>query len=220
MVPEIDRERNFTNFLRSEQSSLPRIVYTLIHIAISIFSFFLRCADYFLLLDYRQNRRMNSLLDLVREKIKDLKDYRDTDAPSKPHVLLNKDVDYLSEFEEGSYKWYVAKVQVDAARRVDERNMQSYEKQLKEFNDRQGVEEKKDAVEALCNEFVSLEKTLLEKDAKTFAELHPDKIGIESFPGINPYHGYDSSPPSPFEVKFEFKASAMTDENREAHLKL
>jgi hypothetical protein len=161
---------------------------------------------------------MNSLLDIVRQKIKDLKGYRDTDSPDKPHSLLKKDTDYSSSFDQGSYRWYVAKTQTEAARRQDERNWKLYEEQLKDFNDRKGIEEKQRAVEALRNHFVSFEKALLEKDAKTFNELHPDNV--DNLPGANPYPTHHEPPPRPFEVKFEFKASTVTDENREVYVKL
>jgi hypothetical protein len=161
---------------------------------------------------------MNSLLDIVRQKIKDLKGYRDTDRPDKPHDLLKKNADYSSSFDEGSYRWYVAKTQTETARSQDERNWKQYEEQLKEFNDRKGIEEKQRLVETLCNQFISFEKALLEKDAKTFNELHPDNV--DNLPGANPYPTHHDPPPQPFEVKFEFKASTVTDENREAYVKL
>jgi hypothetical protein len=206
------------NLVRSEQEPLSKYLYMLLHFAKSVFFFFLRCTNYFLRVDYRQNRRMNSVLDLVRQKISDLKNHRDTDKPSKPNVVLRKGHNYLSIFEEGSYQWYVAKLQVESARSQDERSMENYEKQLKEFSERKGVEEKKAAVEALQKQFISLEELLRKKNAKVFTELHP--ANLDNFPDVNPYIPYASIPPQPFEVEFEFRAHAMTDENRQAYIKL
>jgi hypothetical protein len=186
--------------------------------AICILLFMLKCANYFFHLDYRQTNRMCSLLDLVRDKIQSMKNHRDDDAPNAPRILLKEGVNYLSSFNEGSYQWFVAKGQVDVAQNQDKQSMVNYGTQLKKHNEREGVEEKKHAVEALLIQFASLETTLLDKGAKTFRELYPDNLDKES-----PSHHstpYKPSPPKAFEIKFDFHAHDMTDETREGYIKL
>jgi hypothetical protein len=161
---------------------------------------------------------MCALLDLVREKIKELENYRDTKVPKKPHPMLREGEDYLSKYDEGSYRWFIAKEQVDVARRQDKRNADDHEERLKEHKERKGIEEKKHAVEALLKQFISLEKTLLDKGAKTFRELHPDTHDNE-LPGHH-HSSHHSSPPKTLEIKFEFQVHDMTDETHDGYIRL
>ncbi|KAF2192505.1 ankyrin repeat protein [Zopfia rhizophila CBS 207.26] len=158
-----------------------------------------------------------SLLDIVRNKIKKLKNFNDEKAPSLPELKLKEGVDYLQGIEPNSYKYFIAKMQIQDTKADDQRSKEAYEERLKKYNERKGVAEKKEAVEALAAEFERIETELLNRGAKTFKELHPDKIKEQS---QNNRDSYSDNNPKPWEITFDFRVHDLTDETREAYLKL
>ncbi|OAG06714.1 ankyrin [Paraphaeosphaeria sporulosa] len=164
---------------------------------------------------------MDSVLDIVRKKITDLRDYvrevKDSGRPSNPRINLKNDIDYLEGFEHGTYKYFVAKAQLERAEEEDNRARESYEDQLKSYTERKGVEEKIEAIKSMEKRFEELEQALMSKGAKTFKELHPN-VKLEK----RPYYGYNHQPwvPPPFEIKFDFSVPDLTDERRDAYSKL
>ncbi|KAL5409584.1 hypothetical protein PMIN04_010972 [Paraphaeosphaeria minitans] len=164
---------------------------------------------------------MDSVLDIVRKNITNLRDHvhgvKHTGKPSKPRINLRDDVDYLEGIEYGTYKYFVAKVQLERAKEEDKRSKESYEEQLKSCTERKGLEEKIEALEAMAKRFEELEQALVSKGAKTFKEIHPD-VKLEP----RGYYGYNHQPwvPPPFEVKFDFSVPDLTDERRDAYCKL
>lgn len=166
---------------------------------------------------YRNYNQMKSVLDVVRDKIKELKEYKEGYEPTKPDLRVKDDVDYLQGLERGTYKYFIAQVQLDNARETDKQSLKTYEGQMKNFLERGGMSEKKEAVLAMAKEFENVEEALIQKGAKTFKELHPD---VEQGQQRPPYEPYVQPPPKPFEVTFDFSAHDMTDETREGYLQL
>ena len=167
---------------------------------------------------------MHSLLDTVRNKITDLRSHarshQNSGEPSKPHLKLKEGVDYMEGIEHGSYKQFVAQIQLEAAAKGDKQAKEEYEKQVKSHNERTenpGWKEKGEAIEAMAKSFEKLEQALLNKGAKTFKELHPDvKIEERHDWGTN-YTPYEQPP---FEIKYDFKVHDLEDEMRAGYLKL
>ncbi|KAF2867127.1 hypothetical protein BDV95DRAFT_528151 [Massariosphaeria phaeospora] len=170
--------------------------------------------------DYWHNRSTTrSLLDLVRENVKTLREYED-EAPTAPRIIAKKDDDaYLEGIAPGSYKYFVARRQIRDARAVDERNKQDYEKRLQEHHERKGVEEKKEAISTLAAQFEEVELELVNKGAKTFKELYPD---VEKPDHDDNYAFYLRSPNTfkSLSILFDFSVLDLTDETREAYLDL
>lgn len=168
---------------------------------------------------------MESLLDVVRKKITEirvgLKRCKTMNKPTKPHMKLSHDVDYLENIELGSYKHYVTQVQLDRAKLSDKFGQDNYEQKMEEWNKRHESEEVLEqikAFESLLKKFEELEQVLLDKGAKTFKELHPD-IKTEERQRYN--HGYSSKGENrPFQPNLGFSVHDLTDEARDAYMQL
>lgn len=162
-------------------------------------------------------KEFGSVLDLVRTKIKQLSRYRDQKPPVEEDYQIKDGVDYLDGIEEGSYKEFITKIKLDEARTSDEQSKEDYEKKLKQYNERKGVAEKKDAIEELLQQFRRVENALLRKGAKTLAELHPDMVEDKKARADTPAK---EQKPTAFSVEFDFCLHDLTDLSRDAYVKL
>ncbi|KAH7126744.1 ankyrin repeat protein [Dendryphion nanum] len=164
--------------------------------------------------------KTETLLDAVRSKIKELDNYSDNKPPKEEPYRLKKGKDYLVGIESGSYKEFIVKIKVEEARKLDERDKESYETRLKNYQDREGVKEKEEAIKSLAARFRATEQELLAKGAKTFDELHPGKKGKNTeYGGFNRNYSpreIDNS----YKVEFDFDVHDLTDETREGYLAL
>jgi len=161
---------------------------------------------------------MESLLDLVRSKIKQFQDFETNNQPrSVRRVIFEDGIDYLAGIEPGTYKYFTAQVQIDRARREEKQStaISSYAEQMRKYY--LALEEKKIEVKAMAKRFEELEKVLVSKGAKTFQELHPDRGSGETYQN---YRGYTSPQPKPFEVCFDFPVPDQTDTIRDVYIKL
>jgi hypothetical protein len=143
---------------------------------------------------YWQNKE--TLLELVRKKIRELRAFKDHEPPQLPQMRLKEGVDYLEGIEPGSYKeasvmpslhqgstdyiQFVAKLQVKEAQSSDQASKAEFEESLKRYHQRKGFVEKKQAIDRLVARFVTLEEELLARGAKTFEELYPDKVMLQA----------------------------------------
>ncbi|KAL1645066.1 hypothetical protein SLS61_008499 [Didymella pomorum] len=183
---------------------------------------------------------VQTLLDATREKIEFLRDWvkkeetgqqrlldvfgRRLAEDNKPPVPLREDSHYLGQFTPGSYAHWTALKQVQSARRRYKGDLKQYENAMKASPPKQaeGWEEKLAAVKELLASFKSLESTILERGGKTFQELHPD-VKIEE-PHQNNYNhslfDHKSEPSKPWMPKLGFNLPDLTDERREACIRL
>ncbi|KAF1952642.1 ankyrin [Byssothecium circinans] len=165
---------------------------------------------------------LESLLDIARKKITDLRNYKDSEKPNEPDLRVKEGVDYLAGINEGSYTYFVTNIRLIDAQKSDETDLKNYEHRLKVYNERKGIAEKKEALEVMAKEFEKLEKILVGKGGKTFEELHPD--AHDKLAGHNAHntwnYGYNPAPKKPFEVEYGFNVHNLTDEMREAYVKL
>ncbi|KAJ4358642.1 uncharacterized protein N0V89_003226 [Didymosphaeria variabile] len=172
--------------------------------------------------NYNQNG-MASLLDIVRRKITSLRAEvgggKESAKPSYPHINLKDGVDYLEGIEPGTYKHFIAQIQIARAQEEDKRARERYEEQCKtnSFTERKGWQARTQAIEALAKKFEELEQTLVSKGAKTFRELRPD-VEIKENGYMN--YGYQPTQPTPFEIRFHFSVHDLTDDTQAAYAKL
>ncbi|KAF2741780.1 ankyrin repeat protein [Sporormia fimetaria CBS 119925] len=160
---------------------------------------------------------MESVLDMVREKIKECKEFKDDEPRAKPDYSLKEGVDYLAKMAPGSYKEFIAKIQLDVARERDQGKREQYERDMVAYNQRKGVAEKKKAVEDLAESFAEVEKALLSRNAKTFRELHPDFKIREP----DQYRGYHNDYKEPeFSVDFSFRIDALNESDHDGYLEM
>lgn len=179
----------------------------------------------------------HSVLDAVREKIEKLRDFAkqgliaedDDDFASvgqydqhnrsfKP-VPPKNDHEYLQGIEPGSYAHWLTLRQVQIKRVQYERDLKRYNESIASHGEPGlGTSEKKVAVSKLLAEFEALEKRLVELDAKTFPVLHPTVKLLEG--QRYKYNFATVKQPEEWSPKLTFRLPDLTDERREAYMKL
>ncbi|KAK1143690.1 hypothetical protein N8T08_006090 [Aspergillus melleus] len=158
-----------------------------------------------------------SLLDLVQDKLKGLREYEgETRFFVEPSPMESDDV-YFQGLEEGTYKMWLAREQVRRERVEYNKAKEDYDKNVRNFETRKGLDEKRAVVQRLIQEFEKVEQALLEKGAKTFNEMYPD---IESTALSFDRSKYKPDEPKPFKVKLGFNIPELTEEKREGYFKL
>ncbi|PWY77072.1 ankyrin repeat protein [Aspergillus heteromorphus CBS 117.55] len=158
-----------------------------------------------------------SLLDCVRDKIKELRRYHGERAPvTRPTPLVQAD-DCLDGLSPGTYQMWTAERALHEAKALYEESQKSYVKTVHDTKNRKGVQNKISAIQALVDDFKRLEATLLEKGAMSFYHMHPDckKPSQEGRNSVS-----DTTKSEPFKVKFDFTVPDLTDTKREAYLTL
>lgn len=224
-VSGVGAEQNHKNFARdieqpiilAVQTELPEVALQLIEQDVSPNTVTKQSQQAIVDQYYSRYNSMESLLDIVRKKIRDLRDYKDAEAPSKPDLNVKEGVDYLAGIEPDSYQSFIAQMQLESARESDRRTNEDYEQRLKQHQERKGVTEKQEALEALAVKYEKLEEILLNKGAKTFKELHPD---IASAYQEYQQYSHPEQKKVPWELSFNFSVHDLTDESREAYIKL
>ena len=80
---------------------------------------------------------MESLLDVVKNKIKSLQDelekHQKLEEPVKPRGRVRDGANYFEGSEPGSYKHYVVQAQLEDAKYWDESDLKSYEQRMEEW---------------------------------------------------------------------------------------
>ncbi|KKY22090.1 putative ankyrin repeat protein [Diplodia seriata] len=160
-----------------------------------------------------------SLLDLVREKLKKLRAYDDkVDIKLPKPAFEGSGQEYIDGYEDGSYQQWVAVQMVQRELQDHESSMKRYRKEVEDAQKRKGLKEKKEAVDELCRQFEGVEEELLAKGAKTFAELHPDSVQKKRT--LSPDLDDPREKKEPWKVEFSFRIPDLTDKKREGYVSL
>ncbi|OJD37529.1 ankyrin repeat protein [Diplodia corticola] len=160
-----------------------------------------------------------SLLDLVRDKLKQYRKYDDkVDVKIPKPAFKGSGQAYIDAHEDGSYQQWVAVQAVQQELQNHESSMKSYREKVEDAQKRKGLKEKREAVEELCRQFEGVEKALLAKGAKTFPELHPDKASKKREPSSD--SDVRSEKEEPWKVEFGFRVPDLTDKKREGYVML
>lgn len=121
------------------------------------------------------NGEAKSLLDLVQDKMKQLREYKgDRSTRLDPPTALEQDEVYLKGLEKGTYRHWLAMHDLTQARSLHKLQMKWYQDSLEKSEVQKGTGEKDAAVAELLGKYEALEKALLAKGAKTFKELYPN----------------------------------------------
>ncbi|KAJ0423554.1 hypothetical protein BJY00DRAFT_321678 [Aspergillus carlsbadensis] len=167
----------------------------------------------------RNNETGTSLLDSVQEKIKALREYQGENIAAKPPLPMESDDSkYLEGCEEGTYKRWAAELMLKQARDAFTERQTQFDEAVKESKNCAGLEVKKAVIKAVLDEFENLEKDLLSKGAKPFAELHPDIKPSQNNSRDN-YRDYSKNE-KPYETRFNFYGQNSTAEKKEGYLQL
>ncbi|OAL28853.1 hypothetical protein AYO20_09333 [Fonsecaea nubica] len=162
-----------------------------------------------------------SLLDLVRDRISSLEEYLSPQVKDlKQPEALKEDAEYLRSFDKGSYCYWTAFIDLQNAKSIRQYQMREYEKELqaKKPKPEAGRKEKDAAVSRTVAKLRDLERRLLKKGAKTFAELHPKESSQENKP--NYYFGSKNLNKDPYETKISFQVPDLTSEKKAKYINL
>ena len=178
------------------------------------------------------NTGVRSLLDTVRDKIKEQQDVLENKGdedtsyyshwyydPRLPPPQLKDDSEYLNDLEPASYSYWSATKQLEDAKTGYEKNLKQHKEWLEKQKAPDLTEEKKNAAKTLLAGFEDVESKLLELGAKTFKELHPDTKIEEA----QQYHHNSSNEPRaqiPWAPKITFQLPELTDEQCVAYIRL
>lgn len=160
-----------------------------------------------------------SLLDLVRSKVEQLRKYDDKveHKPPKPEFEGNG-LEYISAYPEGTYQQWIATKVVQQALQNHKHSMEAHVKRVEDTKKRQGLKEKREAVQQLLKEFEEVEKDLVEKGGKTFAELHPEWVEKKK-DVARPRHGRNTKE-EPWNVVFNFRVPDLTEKKKDGYINL
>ncbi|KAK4184990.1 ankyrin repeat protein [Podospora australis] len=170
----------------------------------------------------RSYNKGETALDVVREHIKNLREYSgEKFSAVKPELREGMD-EYLASLDKNSYLYWLAVEDVEYKKKLHKKAVKDYEKQLKKFEETQGAPEKKQAIEEALAGMEQVEALLLEQGGKTFKELHPD---IETTARQNNQYGYGHNatvePKTPYTYKILFhNTTDVTDKRQKAYEKL
>ncbi|USP80657.1 uncharacterized protein yc1106_07931 [Curvularia clavata] len=181
---------------------------------------------------------IGTLLDVVRNKIRDLQTFTTIgkvegaggcmgstgwietayNYKCSPPIPLQDDNHYLRDLEPGTYAHFMVSTQLKKAKETYQSELKSYERWLESQKEPKGTSEKKAAAESLLKEFEALECYLVERGAKTLKEVRSD-VNNGQGPGNHPYP-FHEEPPKPWKPNLTFALPDLTNERKEAYVKL
>ncbi|KAE8148084.1 hypothetical protein BDV25DRAFT_142131 [Aspergillus avenaceus] len=172
---------------------------------------------------YRKSAHGKALLDFVRDKLEQLRQYTGEPLNSSAPRPLEPDSFYLQDLEDDTYQMWAAKYSLDRAQRRYRNEKRQHERKVTEFQNKKGTETKMRAIKDLIEQFQRLEAGLVKSGAKTFRELFPDIVCPDDNPATTVYtrgsrHLQGSN--DPFKVKFTFNVPDLTDRRRGGYIKL
>lgn len=152
---------------------------------------------------------VKSLLDMVRDKIEQLKNYKsDQRTKLEPPGALDHDDVYLRGLEKGSYRHWLAMHDLAQARSLQKLQMKWYRSSLKEQEAQEDMDEKMAAIADMLAQYEAVEKTLVAKGARTFKEMHPD---IKEADYSEPSYGHNNSQKKePYKTTHRFLVPDLT----------
>ncbi|KAK8155182.1 ankyrin repeat-containing domain protein [Phyllosticta citrichinensis] len=174
--------------------------------------------------DYRRKSDSGlAVIDVVREKLKELRKYEpETPAqPKEPKLPFEGDGEHLIKpFKDGGYQQWMA---VMAVQQAIARYKAELDRQNKsEPQQSEGLEQKQQAINRLIEQFEEVEKALVEKGAKTFYELHPEieQPNRERRSAFGSHANPQSKKEKPFEVTFSFQVPNLNPKMTEGYIQL
>lgn len=176
---------------------------------------------------YRYGSKGESALDLVREKLKLLREY-EGDGVSAAMPVLPEGIDtYLERFEAGSYQHWVVSDAIQTKQTEVRREQRKFKRDLSKAMDSTGKAEKMEAIQEIIATLEKIERTMLDKGAKRFEELHPDHRETPSGDTYNTSFGLHRRTTAPvvekerYEYQFGFQqANDLTPARGAAYVKL
>ncbi|KAK6436527.1 hypothetical protein LTR95_007279 [Oleoguttula sp. CCFEE 5521] len=170
--------------------------------------------------DYvRRYQRGQTMLDLVQDKVQQLRDWKPVELQHDPPKALSSDETYLAGRQEGTYELWTARHQLAAAKETYEREWKQHVEHMKAEKDKTGYEEKQAAVLDMLDGFKKLLVVLTAKGAKTFYKLHPE-VDPPTEQQNNAFGSWQPPKPESFKIRYWFNLQEMHDELVKKYLEL
>lgn len=173
------------------------------------------------LLINENQRRWNkgvAVLDLVQRSIDGLKnELEETSGLRKPQETPGID-NYLDKFKPGTYQHWLVSSDIAAKKKIFESQMKAYERSREEAESDE--KEKKKILCEILGELEQLERTIISKGGKLFAQLYPDIKTAEDSNTIGSNNS-NLDIPGPYEYIFKFSPDKdLTEERRDGYIEL
>lgn len=168
---------------------------------------------------YSQWRTGMSVLDIVRNKLKKLKEYVEGETPKKEPATMENEAYYLKGLKSGTYKHWTALNRYKSTKAENDVEWQVYRKEvIPEKGFEEAEEAKKAAVRSLVAEYEEAETILVGSGGKTFKELYPN-IGGSTLQE-NHQSRFANRTASPYETYFTFNLPDLNDRQKEGYFRL
>ncbi|KAJ5979696.1 hypothetical protein N7481_006994 [Penicillium waksmanii] len=174
--------------------------------------------------------REETLLDCTNRYLKELQDSLKKEDPSwhrtygvpDPVILAQHDRSYFTEFDEGSYKMFAARGQLEKAKENNKKAEQKEaEDKAKSSEDKPGEAERRAAIIGMIDQYELLKSELLSRDAKTWEELHPGETREPEPENHRNWRNHTKKPSAKaFKIKFFSSLSGLSDIAHEGYVKL
>lgn len=172
---------------------------------------------------YTSYREGKSLLDIVRDKIKELREYKVKKGTKlDPPEPLHDDEFYLKGLQRGTYAYWLAMHDLIQARSVQKLQIDWYNKSLKDPKTEKGEDRKFSAIQEMLVKYETVEKALLGKGAKTFEEMYPDPRKVDHPGSKYPFFPYDYRDQNiePYHTTYKFLVPDLTRIKLHGYLRL
>lgn len=109
-----------------------------------------------------------TLLDVVRRKLKELREYDMMPNAEKPPPTLSQEDDYLSDIVKGTYQYWSAEKDLQLARKIVCEMQVDYEQKIQDQRKKSGYEETMEARRSLLRDLEVAENMILRKRRQIF----------------------------------------------------
>lgn len=157
-----------------------------------------------------------SLLDIIQQKLKTLREYKDPDQNVKEPEKLRDESFYMSGFDEGTYQHWTALKNFQAVKESNKKAWDEHKKKM-EGEGQEGAKEKRQAITKLIGELEKTEEALIRVGAKRFYEMHPEVP--KNLSGNNRYR-YTPPEPLPYETAIQFVTPDLNEVKRQGYISL
>lgn len=163
----------------------------------------------------RYDTQCQSVLDVVREITKNLRNSEDSSPDKKPTLAEGMD-DFLAKVPPGTYRHWMVSDDIKYRGARFQQDLKHYEATVAADRNQKGRLEKKEAIEAAIEDLQNIEKVLVKNGAKTFKELHPDVKVTKNDSRYNRYYysASDSKPTGPYKHEARFTGDSSLNERR------
>jgi ankyrin repeat protein len=160
-------------------------------------------------------RTAETILDIVRNRLRKLREYIGEKNKEVRPGDLETDSHYLSGLQKGTYKEWAARGDLQQAKAVHDAAMKKYA--AANGREEEGGKMKMVKIQELIKDLEETKEDLLKRGAKKFSQLHPE---LEDSGVPNPPYQHRDIPEMPFKIGYQFFVPDLTDTKKDGYLQL